>query len=143
LTYEYLEHTADVAVRLRSKDGEELFSDATRALLSIFVDAEAGSPVRPIEKQALDLEAEDAEALLVDYLNQLIFLFDTRRFLGADVRVLELSLGKPSQLKAIVEGETFDPERLSLKTEIKAATFHGIEIRKTPSGLETVIVFDL
>jgi SHS2 domain-containing protein len=141
VSFESLDHTADTAVRLRSGDPPELFVDATRALMSIYLGPDAVVASR--EAIPVRLEAESPEALLIDYLNQLIFLFDTRRFLAAAVVPDRLALGSPSILEGRILGETFDPGRHAAQTEIKAATFHGLEIRRTDSGLEADVVFDL
>jgi SHS2 domain-containing protein len=141
LSFESLDHTADTAVRLRSRDPPELFADATRALSSIYLGPAAAIAAR--DAVPIRLEAESPEALLIDYLNHLIFLFDTRRFLAAEIVPARLALGSPSVLEGRILGETFDPGRHEAQTEIKAATFHGLEIRKTDSGLETDVVFDL
>ena len=141
MSFESLDHTADTAVRLRSRDPTELFADATRALSSIYLGPDA--VVAATEAVPVRIEAESPEALLIDYLNQLIFLFDTRRFLAAEVVPDRLVLGSPSVLEGRILGETFDPGRHAAQTEIKAATFHGLEIRKTGSGLEADVVFDL
>jgi SHS2 domain-containing protein len=141
--FELLDHTADVAVRLKSASPEELFRDASRALLSVQLDLGASEPVAARETVPLSLEAEDLEALLVDFLNELIFLFDTRRFLAARLDVARLDAGKPARLAGTLQGEPLDAARHAVRTEIKAATFHGLAIQRTPAGLEADVVFDL
>jgi len=76
-------------------------------------------------------------------LNELIFLFDTRKLLPCDLRITALPPQRPPSLEAVLEAERFDPGRHSLKTEVKAATFHGIAIRREASGLVVDVVFDL
>ncbi|MBI4601229.1 MAG: archease [Planctomycetes bacterium] len=141
--FEFLDHTADVAVRLRSRDEAGLFRDAMRALLAIVLDEERSAPVEPREAREVRLEAEDAESLLVDYLNELIFLFDTARFLARDLEASRIELGRPARLDGRLLGERFDPARHLAKTEVKATTFHGMEVRRGPEGLEAEVVFDL
>ena len=143
MTVAYMDHTADVAVRLRCADAVDLFRDATLAVLGILLDIQESRPLEPRIADPVDLESEDGESLLVDYLNEIIFRFDTRRLLPASLEVTEVSLGKPSRLKGEVRGEIMDPRKHLLKTEIKAATFHGLQIRALPSGLEAEVVFDL
>ena len=79
----------------------------------------------------------------MDYLNELIYEFDTRRFLAIEVEFHLLRTGGPSQLRAVLKGEIFDPSRHVLKTEVKAATFHGIDVRRTPDAVEADVIFDL
>ena len=143
MTFEYVDHTADVAVLLRAADFEGLLDWATKALRDILVEdrsgdsQEAGSPV------LVCLEAEDREGLLIDYLNELIFLFDTEGFVPAAPASVVLDLRDGCRLQTAVKGELFHPSRHQLKTEVKAATFHNLEIRATPAGLEAQVVFDL
>ena len=143
MSFEYVDHTADVAVRLRSGSAAELFRDATEAMLSTLLDREQTPQLGSKTAVPVSLAAEDDEALLVDYLNELIFLFDTRRFLPADLEVAALSLKPPARLEGTLRGETYDPLKHTAKTEIKAATFHGLRIRETDAGLEAQVVFDL
>jgi SHS2 domain-containing protein len=132
-----------VAVRLRCPDAAGLFRDATLAVAGILLDLQRSRPPEPRFADPVDLEAEDGESLLVDYLNEIIFRFDTRRVLPASLDVTEVSIGKPSRLKGHLRGEIVDPRKHSLKTEIKAATFHALQVRSTPAGLEAEVVFDL
>jgi SHS2 domain-containing protein len=143
LAFEFLDHTADVAVSFRCADAPELFRDATLAVLEILLDAAESLPPEPSIADPVDMESEDGESLLVDYLNEIIFRFDTRRLLPASLEVAEASLGRPSRLKGELRGEILDPRKHRLKTEIKAATFHALQIRRAAAGLEAEVVFDL
>lgn len=141
--YEFLDHTADVAVRLRSADAASLFEAAASAHVAIVLDLSTSAPLGAFTARQLSLRAEDGEALLIEFYSELIYRFDTERFLTSRVDVHEVSLGKPASLLATLLGETLDPTRHVARTEIKAATFHGLEIQQTPAGLEAVVVFDL
>lgn len=143
MSFEFLEHTGDAAVELRAEDAGALFREAAHALTALYVDGSAGAPVEPRESVAIRLDAEDGETLLIDYLNDLIFRFDTDGFLCCDVAVEEADLGCPAHVVLDLKGETYDPGRHLFLTEVKAATFHDVEIRKEPDGLRTVVVFDL
>ncbi len=140
--FEFLDHTADVAVRLCSPGEAGLLKDAAFALMSILLSPESGSIELKISVP-LSLEAEDPEALLVDFLNELIYLFDTERLLVGRVDVEEIRLDRPSRLRVVLQGETYDPPRHSAKTEVKAATFHGMRVVRTCRGVEAEVVFDL
>lgn len=143
MTIEFLEHTGDAAARITAADGAELLSEAARALLSVTIDAERSEPVLESEVLPLDLEAADGESLLVAFLGELIFLFDTRRFLCASARLEEVTLGAPARARGVIRGERFDELRHVFLTEVKAATYHALEIRETGGRLEVVVVFDL
>ena len=142
MPFRFLDHTGDTAIGLTAESDEELFRDAARALSSIIIDTERAPP-ETRQKIDLELEAEDDESLLIDFLNELIFLFDSKRFLPGDLDVERLEVGAPARIRATVWGETFDPDRHVFLTEVKAATFHNVEISRTPGKISTTVVFDL
>ncbi len=143
MSFKFLDHTGDTAVEVRAADARELFCESARALAAIYVDAERGAAVERALERRVSLEAEDAESLLIDFLNELIYLFDADGFLCTSVEVLELRLERSSRLEARLEGEVFDPARHRSLTEVKAATFHGVAVEKTAVGWCATVVFDL
>jgi SHS2 domain-containing protein len=88
----------------------------------------------------VSLTSVDREALLVDWLNHLLYLFDLDGFLGRDFQVESLT---SEGLKARVTGENFDPARHPALTEVKAATFHQLSIVPVEDGWEATVVLDL
>ena len=86
------------------------------------------------------LTADDREALLVDWLNHLLYLFDLDGFLGRDFQVESLT---PERLEARVTGESFDPARHPSRTGVKAATFHQLSIVPVEDGWQATVVLDL
>lgn len=141
--FEFVDHTADVAVRLRAEDERGIFGDATRALLSLLIEEPDSLGGGPVAFRELSLSAEDGEALLIDYLNELIFLFDTRRLLGTALDIRHLDVGRPAVLRAALATRVFDPGKQAAKAEVKAATFHGMKLSKVSGGIEALVVFDL
>lgn len=96
--------------------------------------------LKPLETKEITVTAPDREALLVAWLNHLLYLYDTEGFLGRDFKVVELN---PEKLTARAQGEIFDPERHVSKTAVKAATYHQLEISRTPDGWQATVVLDL
>lgn len=143
MAFTYIDHTADVAVRLTAPDFEGLLEEASRALRDILLESESPAGAPSLRTVALRLQAEDREGLLVDFLNELIFRFDTQRLLPAGLGACRLEGKAPIELDTLVKMEPFDPQRHALQTEVKAATFHGLEIREMEGGLEVDVVFDL
>jgi SHS2 domain-containing protein len=98
------------------------------------------------EKQAIDIETkgDSLEGLLVSYLNELIFQFDTYGFIGKRIEIMSLEFGVMSyRLKASVYGEEFDPDRHERRLLVKAATYHNIRVEKTNGKWEIGVVFDI
>ena len=134
--YEILPHTADLRVRVWGPTVEAVFENAARALADNLADT---SGVEEVLKQEIRLEAGDRTELLVGWLNRILYLWETRRFLFKSFRVRSVS---ERSLVAEAWGELYDPARHTTGTEIKAATYHGLEIRREGDLLAAEIVFD-
>ncbi len=142
--YEFLDHTADVAFRISADTPAALFAEAARAFYAVLLDDESVPRVEPRTERAVDLTGIDGEMLLVDFLNELIYRFDSEDLLLplVDVEEARLDAGA-ARLRARLGGEAFDPARHHLRTGVKAATYHGLRIEAVPGGLRAEVVLDL
>lgn len=136
-SYRQLSHTADLAWRLWADSLPELFEIAAGALVATMTDRRY---LRRRQKREIAVESPDREALLVDWLNRLLYLFDVEGFLGREFHVISLT---DRRLEAIAWGEDFDPERHPEKTAIKAATYHHLEIGPQGDGWQATVILDL
>jgi SHS2 domain-containing protein len=130
-------HTADVGLHIWGASLTELFANAARALTAIMVDRRR---LRRGLSREISVEAPDLEALLVAWLNQLLYLYDVEGFLGRDFTIIRLT---PETLKAQAVGEIYDPARHVGKTAVKAATYHRLEISRTEDGWRATVILDL
>lgn len=131
--FEEIEHTADIAIRVRGHDLAELFANAAYGMARLMADAdETGRTV----EHSVELEAYDVETLLVSWLGELLYLSERGGYVFTDFDPLEVT---PTQLRAVVRGKPV----LRHRTHIKAATFNELEIAPTDGGCETTIVFDV
>ena len=135
--YRQLPHTADVAWRLWGASLPELFENAAAALVATMTDRRY---LRRRETRQIAVESPDREALMVDWLNYLLYLFDVEGFLGREFHVTSLT---DQRLEASAWGEGFDPERHPEKTAIKAATYHHLEIGPRGDGWQATVILDL
>ncbi len=136
--YWQLPHTADLAWRIRGASLPELFENAAGALVATMTDRRY---LRRREKRQIEVESPDREALMVDWLNHLLYLFDVEGFLGREFHVVSLT---DRRLQAVAWGEGFDPERHPEKTAIKAATYHHLEIGpRADGGWQATVILDL
>ena len=135
--YEFIDHTADLGIKLREKSLTRLFASAGYALFDIILEI---SQVQPKKSLDIHVPGEEIESILVDWLRELLFKFNMDRWV-----LKEFDIGKidESGLQAVVKGETFDPSRHSLKTEIKAVTYHGLEVSRKNDRWEAQIIFDI
>jgi SHS2 domain-containing protein len=143
MSFRFLDHTGDTAVEISAASEGELLREAARALREVYIDPQRSRDSGVVELVPLAFEAEDIESLLIDVLNELIFLFDSRRLLPRDLEIEILELGPPLFLRARLAAEPFDPACHAFLTEVKAATFHAMRVERTEAGVSTTVVFDL
>lgn len=134
--WELVEHTADAGIRVWAEDLDGLFAEAARAVIGVMGHG-SGDEAR---SESVSLEAPDREALLVDWLSEMIFLFEARDVVPerVEVRVHE----GPWRVEGSVAGpsaETFVQEG----PQVKAVTYHGLELRSGPDGCEAVVYVDV
>ncbi|MFC1914684.1 archease [Chloroflexota bacterium] len=134
--FEIIEHTADVGIIARGVSLNQTFANAARALFSIITRLEN---VAEVLHRDIELVASDQESLLVDWLNELIYLFDTENVLFKRFEISELN---NTRLKARSYGEKVDKSRHELKTGVKAATYHMLRIDKG-DGWQAQVLFDI
>jgi len=135
--YRPLAHTADLGLRIWGATREELFENAGAALSAVLTDRRRLRLGKNVE---ILVEAPDLEALLVAWLNHLLYLYDVDAFLGREFQVLALS---PQRLAARARGETYDPGRHIARTAVKAATYHHLEITRKNGGWQATVILDL
>jgi SHS2 domain-containing protein len=135
-TYQFEPHTGEVQIRIEGTSLAELFEEAGYALAELMLGEEL--PVTPpdAELEFVLLEAADTEALLVDWLNELISRSDVNKRVYTHVMVDDLS---ERMLRARISGCT----PTVLKTAVKAATFHGLEILEHEDRFTATVVLDV
>jgi SHS2 domain-containing protein len=135
-TYQFEPHTGEVRVRVEGTDLSELFEEAGHALAELMLGEEQPTPLSEEPEEHVTLEAADTEALLVDWLNELISRADASKRVYTHFTVELLS---ERELRARIRGIT----PTVLKTAVKAATFHGLEIREHEDGFTATVVLDV
>jgi SHS2 domain-containing protein len=138
--FTFVDHTADVAVRLRGATIDDLFAAAAGALTAAITVPEAVAPRRSF---TVALEASDVELLLVDWVGELLYRFETEQLLVATAQARVAEKDGRWRVDAEISGETRDPARHPIKVLVKAATFHGLRIERGPNGYETLLIFDI
>ena len=135
--FEIIDHVADVGIVAYGTDVEELFSNAALALFSLITEPESIE-----EKLHLDLEvsSEGRDRLLVEWLNELIYLFDVKHILLNRFDIKRLT---HNELKATCYGEGFDPMKHKIKIGVKAATYHMLKLDKNGDGCKAQIILDI
>ena len=135
--YRVIDHTADLAVYFYGRDPKELFANAALALAGLMAER---PPRSGGETLRVELEGADIEDLFVQWLGELVYHFQARRRLATRVAILELT---PTRLTAEATLAGFDLERHGLRHEIKAATYHQVEVKPHGQGWRARAVLDL
>ena len=124
-TYELIDHTADVGVKAYGKSISEAFENAAKGMFDIITDS---SEIENIGQYDIELEAPDLEQLLVDWLSDLLFLNSAKNLVFGFFKV-DLD-EKNCKLSAKVFGEKFNLSKHKIGAEIKAVTYHMLEVKK-------------
>ncbi|MEW6026585.1 MAG: archease [Planctomycetota bacterium] len=142
MRYKLINHTADIGIRLGSKTLKGLFEDAAFALFDILCDIKK---VRASFKRTISVESGNREELLNEFLNTLLKEFTLENNLVGKVKIKSIDSNNALRLvlSAVIQGEPYDPKRHTIKTEIKAVTFHNLSIKKTSGGYTAEVVFDV
>jgi SHS2 domain-containing protein len=131
--FEEVEHTADMALRVRGRDMAELFTNAAAGMFDLLV---GQANIAPILRREVTITGPDYETLLVGWLSRLLYFHELNDEAYSRFSIQSLS---PTELRAIAEGANSVPT----KKTIKAVTFHDLAIHPTPNGYEATIVFDV
>lgn len=135
--FEIFAVTADKGIRARGRNLPEVFVHAARGLWSLMVEVGTARADRMLP---VSLEANDREALLVAWLNELLYLYEVEKFVAAEFAITYLS---DTRLEAEVWGEGLIPGRHSPIGHVKAATYHLLRVQPTAEGWEAQVVVDV
>jgi SHS2 domain-containing protein len=152
-SFEFVAHTADIAVRLTAPSVAGLFEAAAAAFTEAVTNR---GTVRAAASREIQLVAPELDLLLVDWLNELLFLFETEDLLVARatvdvvevddvvdvVDVVDVDEAAVS-LRATVWGERRDASRHWVKVLVKGATYHGLAIERAGEGYVATVIFDI
>ena len=134
--YEQIDISGDVGLRIRGENIEDLFMHAAEGMFSLITDT---SVLEKKEEREVKVGADSIGDLLVQWLNELIFLFDTYGFVGRSF-LIDV---KDNKLTSKITGGKFNPDVNESRLLIKAATYHRLSLEKISSGWEAVVIFDI
>ena len=140
IKFEILEHTADIGIAAYGKTKREVFINAAKGMFEIIAGENKNLKDNFYDK--IKLEADNLEGLLFAWLSELLYIGETRLVILNKFQINELS---DYQIKAEVEGAKINPPSTKIEKEIKAVTYHRLEIKKDEeSGLWSAqVIFDI
>jgi SHS2 domain-containing protein len=135
--FEILDHTADAGFRAWGVTVAELFENSARAMMAIAADT---LPVQSRAEKTVEVEGEDYPSLLVNWLSEILYLFDTDIFVPKEFHVEEIA---PVRLKARLTGEPRDPKRHPWALIIKAVTYYELRVEQRNARWEAQVFLDI
>ena len=135
--YTLLDHTADLGINIRGADLEDLFEGAGRALMRLMIKGETPGRSAPM---TISLSGEDLEDLMVRWLGELLYLFEGENIVTTSINVKSVS---KSKLEATLGIVNYDPQIHEILSEIKAVTYHQIQVAKKGDQWEARVIFDV
>jgi len=135
--YRIFEHTADLGVEIYGTDERDLFQNAALSLSDIMTDRRR---VRVREKREIVVEGGDREEVLVNFLREILYLYNGEDWLLKECVISEMGGG---HLRAAVTGEPFAHDRHTMDIEIKAVTYHRAQIHRDTKGWTGRIICDV
>ena len=136
-TVSHIDHTADVGIRVSAPSAAEAFVAAAEGMVDIMVDR---TEVAERETWSIELEATAWDDLLVAWLEELLYRYETERLIPKRIELGRLS---PDRLAGELHGEHLDPQRHDTGVQIKAVTYHQLRAEETEAGFEIQVIFDI
>ena len=144
LKFEFFDVTADVGYKAYGNSLANAFENAAIAMFEVITDT---STIKQAVEKQIELEAEDKQALLYDWLSELLFYHDAEYmvFSKFDVKIYSEVDEKPEMyyLVATAWGEEFDPLRHERRSEVKAVTYHMMDIRDENLNVMLQVILDI
>jgi SHS2 domain-containing protein len=135
--YEVLDHTADMGLIVYGEDLKSLFENAGEAFFHLITDLKK---VKPRIERQINIGEESLDRLMVDWLSELLYLHDVESLLFKRFKIESVGEGG---LRGFVKGERFQEGVHVIKTEVKAVTYHQIEVQQKNGRWRAQIIFDL
>ena len=135
--YKIFKHTADLGLEIYGRSLAELFTNAAYALFDLVTDLHR---VKPTETRTIAVSGTDREDLLVNYLREVLYLYNGKGLLLSDFSITDMEDG---YLRGEARGEIFDALRHIIKKEIKAVTYHQTSVLQTAMGWKGRVIVDV
>ncbi len=137
--FEFFEVTADVGYKAYGKTLEESFENAALAMFEVITDT---SKIEPVIERKIEVESEDEYALLYDWLSEFLVLLDVDYLIFSKFEVKIEKKEEGFSLKGTAWGEEFNPEIHESRAEVKAVTYHLMDV-KQDNGVMVQVILDI
>jgi SHS2 domain-containing protein len=136
-TFEIIDHTADIGIVSYGTDIKQVFSNTAFGLFSLITELDN---IQENLQRDIEISSQDIESLLVEWLNELLYIFDVDHIVFKRFEFAELN---KRALKVRCFGDKINPEQQEIKREVKAATYHMLSINRENDGYRAQVIFDI
>lgn len=140
MKFEFFEVTADVGYKAYGKTIDEAFENAALAMFEVITDT---SKIEAKIGKKIEIESEDLVALLYDWLTELLFLHDSEYMVFSKFKVIINEKNGLYNLKGVLWGEEFDLEIHEIREDVKAVTYHMMEVIEQDDGYMVQVILDI
>ena len=133
--YKYIDHTADLGIRVYGKTLDDLFINIGKAIF----ETQISGRVAIKKKITIELSSESIEDLFIDWCRELLYHFSVHGFIPQKYQV---SI-RDTSLTAQLTGDIFDQNQHTVRMEIKNPTYHNFSLKKTRARYRATIIFDV
>jgi len=138
--YNYIDHTADIAAEITGSTPEDLVLGAFALLKNILIEGD----IKSFETRKIELKASSLEEIIVDVLSELNYLALVKRWVFNEITDISIKKSKDTwEVFLDVKGEIFNSAKHILKEEVKAITYHNLNIKIEDNIYKTSIYFDV
>ncbi len=135
--YTFVDHTADIGIIIKAADLKGLFKNAALSLIHIIM---GKVPKGETEFLKVNIKGEDLIDLMVNWLSEILYLFEGEKRIITNVEVRSIS---STDICAILSLLPFDEKKYEREYEIKAVTYHQLKISQKDNHWEARIIFDV
>ena len=135
--YKLIDHTADFGIHVFGKNAADLYANAAWALFDLVADIRT---IKGENGKKIIASGSDWPDLMVNWLRELLYLWTGNELLVKPIKIQQIT---PYEIIAILYYDCFTPDRHVIKQEIKAVTYHQIQVTQSSRGWEAQIIFDV
>lgn len=137
MQYRLIDHTADLGIHVLGSSAKSLFVNAALAMFDLITDVKL---VKGEKTNDIRVSGDDWPDLMVSWLRELLYLWSGKERLIKSVHIISISECK---IEANVTFDNYNPDQHPIKNEIKAVTYHQIQVENRMDGWEARIIFDV
>lgn len=137
--YEYFETTADIGITAQGKNLEIAFINSALGTMNLITDI---NQIKPKISKSIEIKSEDIYGLLYDWITELLILLDSDFFIASEYDI-KITKNKEYVLIGNITGDIYNTDIYNYKTEVKAITYHNMDIKKIGDKYKLNFILDL